>query len=140
MRFLRAGSVNMSRLGVDSIQMARQGFNDAGPLAESTVLRARVRVDGRDTVVDSLSLRLSGLHEAAMNNLRLIDRGIAFTIQGSVKRITIGGRALGLPSRLRWLIREQPAYLALIAVAYLVILMVLALYWRTSHVSRAKSH
>ena len=125
------------RLTVDSLQMLRQGFNDAGPLAESTVLTARVHFDGRDTVLDATHLGLTGLHQADMDKVRLIDRGIAFTISGSVKRITIGGKALAFPSRLQWRIREQPLSLWLGALTYTLILLVGVLSSRRSHVSRA---
>jgi len=136
-RFLHPAGVGMPRLSVDSLQLSRQVIDDAGPHAEPTVLAARVHFDGRD-MVDSTALRLSGLHDAGMNSVRLMDRGIAFTIRGSVRRIVIGGIPLAFPSRLRWLIREQPAYLALGGLAYLLILVMLVMMWRTSHVASTK--
>ena len=140
LQFLEPARISLPRLMVDSIQLLRQGFSDVGPLAESTVLGARVHFDGRDIVLGATPLRLSGLREADMNNVRLIDRGIAFTISGSVKRIMIGGKALAFPSRLQWLIREQPSYLALGALAYLLILLTAVMSWRTSHALRATTN
>jgi hypothetical protein len=137
LRFLQPAGMRLPRLTVDSLELLRRGFDEAGPIAESTVLGARVRFDGRDTVLEATPLGLSGLHQADMDKVRLTDRGIAFTISGLVKRVTVGGRALRFPSRLQWLMREQPSYLWLGALAYGLILLVGALSWRTSHVSRA---
>ena len=55
----------------------------------------------------------------------------------SVKRITIGGKALAFPWRLQWRIREQPLSLWLGALTYTLILLVGVLSSRRSHVSRA---
>jgi len=140
MEFLQPDRISLPRLMVDSIRMLRQGFDEQGPTLESTVLGARVHFDGRDTVLDATPLSMSGLHEADMDKLRLVDRGIAFTIHGSVQRIMIGGKALAFPSRLQWLIREQPSYLALGALAYLLILLTLVMSWRTSHALRATTN
>jgi CHAT domain-containing protein len=139
MQLRQPADLNVPHLTVDSLQMVRQGFNDAGPLAESTVLGARVHVNGRDLVLDATHLALSGLHEADMDKVRLTDRGIAFTISGLAERITVGGKSIVLPSRLQWLIREHLSYLWLGGLAYALILVAMVVSWRTSHVARATS-
>jgi hypothetical protein len=140
MGFRQPAGVSTSRLMVDSIELLRHGFNEAGPVLESTVLHGRVHLDGRDTVFDTTPVTLSGLRQADISNLRLIDGGIAFTITGSVTRISIGGRPLAFPSRLQWLIRERPAYVLLGALAYVLIFLTVVMSWRTSHVSRATAN
>ena len=136
-QFLQPAGIGVPRLMVDSIEMLRRGFNEAGPLTESTVLGGRVHFDGRDISLAATPLSLGGLRQSDMSNVRLIDRGIAFTISGSVTRIMIGGKPLAFPSRLQWLIRERSPYLLLGALAYVLILLTLVLSWRTSHGSRA---
>ena len=135
-QFLQPAGFSVSSLTIDSIEMVRRGFGDDGPFAESTVLRAGIHFDGRDTVLALTHLSLGGIH-VAMTKFRLIDRGVAFTIDGTVKQIAIGGKPLALPSRLRWLSREQASYLWLGALAYVLILVTLVMGWRASHVSRA---
>ena len=123
------GLVGESGCGKSTLGKAIVRLNDAN--------NGSIHFNGRDTVLDATHLGLSGLHQADIDKVRLTDRGIAFTISGSVKRITIGSKALAFPSRLQWRIREQPMHLWLGTLSYTLILLVGVLSSRRSHVSRA---
>lgn len=138
-QLLQPAGFTLPSMTIDSIEMVRRGFGDAGPFAESTVLRANLHFDGRDTLIESTHLRLGGIH-AALMKFRLIDRGVAFTVDGSLREVVIGRKNQALPSRLRWLIREQPSYLGLAALAYVLILVTLVIGWRANHASRATTN
>jgi hypothetical protein len=137
---LRARSLSdltLPPLVIDSLELQRQGFGDAGPLSEPTVLHASLRFNGRDLVLDTTSLGLGGLRRAAVEKIRFIPRGIAFTVTGPVESISVRGNPLPFPSRLEWLRRERPSALWLGAVTYVLVLLAGALSWRMIHVARA---
>src|SRR5574341_250344 len=136
LRFRRLTDMTVPRLSVDSLTLQRQGYGDDGPILEPTLLSAHIHFAGRDTLLETTHLGLNGLHDADMERFRLIDRGIAFSLTGSVQQITIGGRTLSFPSRLQWLIRERPVNLVVGALEYVLILLTALLSWRTSHASR----
>jgi len=102
-------------------------------VSSPALLTARVRLDRHDTLVEATHLALGGLHQATMDRIRLLDRGIGFTVTGPVEHITIGSAALALPSRLGWLRRERPSYLWLGALTYGLILLIGALSRRMGH-------
>ena len=137
LRVPELSGLTLPRFTIDSLELLRRGYGDAGPLAESTVLGARIRIDRRDTVLDAIPLSLGGLRQADMDRVRLTDRGIGFTITGPVDRITIGGKALAFPSRLQGLIRDRLSHVAAGVLAYILILLAGVWSWRTTHVARA---
>jgi hypothetical protein len=124
------------RFPVHSVQLIRKGFGDSGPMPESTVLSARLHFDGRDTSINRTHLSLGGLFDAQVDQLRLIDSGIAFSLTGTAKHIAIGGRTVEFPSRLEWLFREQPLALLAGALAYVLLLLTALIGWRTTHASK----
>ena len=139
LQLLEPAALRMPRLTVDSLQLIRRGYSDAGTLAESTVLSARVRFDGRDTLLEATHLGLSGLRQAAVDKLRLTDTGIAFTISGLVEQIAIGGNPVSFPSRFQWLLRDRPWYLWLGVLAYVLVLAAAVSGWRGSHATKASA-
>jgi len=134
--FRHPGAVATPGFYVDSLELMRRGYNERGqPLAESTTLRARLDFGGPDTIaLGATRLGLHRLHAAAIDDLRLIDRGLAFTVHGSVGGITIGANAVPFPSWLEHLIDERFLYVLVGVVAYLLTLVAVTLSWRTSHV------
>jgi len=139
LQLLQSAVLRMPRLTVDSLQLIRRGYNDAGPLPESTVLSAKVRFDGRDTVLEATPLGLSGLRQAVVDKLRLTDSGVAFTISGPVEQIAIGANTVSFPSRFQWLLRDRPWYLLLGALAYVLVLVAAVSGWRVSHATKASA-
>ena len=129
--------ITLPPLMIDSLELQRQGFGDAGPLSEPTVLRARLRFNGQDLVLNTTSLSLGGLGRGAVEKIRLIPRGIAFNVTGPVEAISVRGNPLPFPSRLEWLRRERPSSLWLGALTYVLVLLAGALSWRMIHVARA---
>lgn len=135
LQFLRPDRVNLPDLDIKSLELNRRGFDDAGPVLESTVQHAEVRVDGSGsvTVGEGTHLVLE-MRDGALTDLMFQDRGISLEFRGQVRGIRIGQSAIPPPSKLEWLVRAQPAYLWLGVVTYLLILVVGVLQWRGSHV------
>ena len=136
MRFRQPADLTTPSLAVESLELVRTWLGDEGPQTEHTVLNAHLHYAGRDTVLGAMSLALQGLHAAAVDDLRLIDRGLAFTVTGSAQHVVIGGNVVPVPSRLEHLIEERPLYLVLGALAYVLIIVTALISWRTSHGSR----
>jgi hypothetical protein len=137
LRVRELSDLTLPTLAINSLELLRQGYGDTGPVAESTVMDARVRFDRRDTVLKATPLGLEGLRQGWIDKIRFTERGIGLSFTGTVERITVGGRPLGFPSRLEWLARDRPSWLGLGALTYILVLLAGALSWRTIHVTSA---